>query len=311
MSKKTSANPTRQWIVPIAVAFIGVIGAITPVLINASSIPPSNNPRVEIEMDDIGNVSSSNTPQPVDITLTNTGFAPATNVTLIVDAPSNIENSSKYVLNTTKVDPIEIEDKRLEAYIPKLVHGSGSIVKLNVFLSEPTDIPAPYTAYVTYDQGSNSMEYFSARRFTSQEALTTFTNQWLSFYASYYALFFALLLIFLIIRRNRTRRKRFMLNIIENITGIRRALRDNNKITIVFNNIWRGPPPYKKKEVQDYIQKNGVQDYVILDDFYAKLDERNRILSGKASDDELIKLNKDLSLLSDNALENIDWGKYT
>jgi hypothetical protein len=186
-------------------------------------------------------------------------------------------------------------------------------------LSEPP-IVEPYAAYVTYDQGSDMQGYPP----TLDEIQYTFVNTIGVYYTVFYALFYMLFLPLLIIyyrrRRGRARRKKFISKIIENITGIRRVLRDNNKATSVFSHAWRRDPPTKKgqvqdykqeKKVQDYIQKNEVQDYIILDDFYAKLDQRNRNLSSNGSYYELKKLNKHLSLLADNALRNIDWGKYT
>jgi hypothetical protein len=134
VSKKPAINPIKEGVIPILVAFIGIIGTFTPVLLSSLSSSPSNNPKVDIQIDDTGDETSFRVPQAIEVTLTNNGFAPATNITLIVDAPGKIANSSDYILNTTQVYPVKIEDRRLEAHIPKLVHGDGSIVKLNVSL---------------------------------------------------------------------------------------------------------------------------------------------------------------------------------
>jgi len=98
------------------VALIGVIGTVTPILVSTFSSQSSDEPSVDIGI--------TGYPAPLDrlieLTLTNDGFAPATNLTLIVDASGEIANSSGYVLNTVQVSPIKIDDGRLEAHIPKL-----------------------------------------------------------------------------------------------------------------------------------------------------------------------------------------------
>jgi hypothetical protein len=178
VSKNRVVDPIGQRLVPIAVALIGLIGFITPVIINSLSTQPPNDPVVDIQFDDAKD-------QAVEITLTNKGFAPATDVTLSVDASGKIANSSNYTLNTVQVYPVKIDDRRLEAKIPELVQGSGSIVKLMISLSESLN-SSHYVAYLTYDQGSNMEEYptdFSSPDFSGS------VNEFLSMYGDYYATF--------------------------------------------------------------------------------------------------------------------------
>jgi hypothetical protein len=52
-----------------------------------------------------------------------------------------------------------------------------------------------------------------------------------------------------------------------------------------------------------------MQDYVILDNFYAELDERNQSLNG-ITEYKLEASNEHLLYLADKALTNIDWRKY-
>jgi hypothetical protein len=66
----------------------------------------------------------------------------------------------------------------------------------------------------------------------------------------------------------------------------------------------------RKKQMQDYIQKKHIQDYVILDDFYAELNVRNQALSKNMSQDKLERSNKHLLELANDALQKIDWEKY-
>jgi hypothetical protein len=98
----------------------------------------------------------------------------------------------------------------------------------------------------------------------------------------------------------------FVSLIIEDITDIRRALRNNNTNTAVFPNAWKLDERRKK-----YIQQKATLDYILLDDFYTKLDERNESLAGDNVPQKLENLNKYLLQLADNALQKIDWEKFT
>jgi hypothetical protein len=71
-------------------------------------------------------------------------------------------------------------------------------------------------------------------------------------------------------------------------------------------------PSKASKQVRDYMKEKHLQDFLIVDDFYAKLDDRNRLLAidEMIRDSELEKLNKDLLKLANDVLGNIDWDKY-
>jgi hypothetical protein len=105
----------------------------------------------------------------------------------------------------------------------------------------------------------------------------------------------------------------FISDVIENVMTIRRQLKTNIKNKTHFPNPWKGEKGefFTQKALQDYLKELEVQDYVILDDFYTKLDEREQKLSNTISEQELRELNKHLLELADKALLSIDWKKYT
>jgi hypothetical protein len=331
VSRDTATTSIREWVVPIVVAFVGVTAAAAPVLVSSLFSRLTNEPEVEIE------INTRN--EGATVTLRNEGVAPATNLTLVVYAPEKIAISSNYTRYTVEVSPVKIDDERLEAYLPKLVQGSGSIVTLDIILENQTVVDY-YVAYVTYDQGSlmkdssQPSDYFSL-------FLISLTFGFIVFYAVY--LFF--LYRYGIRRRRRVLNKMFMSNVTQNIVEIRRALKDNNKIDTIFNNAWKvesltetkSARSYlvrriivfsiyrsylffreripllreEKKEVRDTLQKKELRDYLILDDFYAKLERRIIVFIYAIYQGQLEKFNKYCLQLADNALRNIKWEKYS
>jgi hypothetical protein len=222
VSKEKTAIPSAKEsrAIPIMVAVIGVIGTLTPVLVNYISTQSSDKPMVDIQF--------SRMDRGMEITLGNKGFAPATDVTLMVYAPKKIADNSSYILNTVQVDPIEISNTRLEAHIPKLVHGSGSVVKIAVYLSESPDSNT-FDAYVTYEEGSHSEAY----AFTTDD--TDFLSQLfgrfdiLTFSIIFYSIFIPLFFILLYRISRKRQGKKFISKVMENITEIRRELRKYQK----------------------------------------------------------------------------------
>jgi hypothetical protein len=138
----------------IQVAIITVAGAIIPILVTSVSSWLANTPSVNIEFIPY---SHKNT-EGAEITLTNSGFGPATNLMMVLEAPGKIGN---YInkFSTVEVQSVEINNSSLEAHIPKLVQGSGSIVKLDLSLSQnQSTLLDSYSAYMTYDQGSKMVK---------------------------------------------------------------------------------------------------------------------------------------------------------
>jgi hypothetical protein len=90
------------------------------------------------------------------IKVTNQGRLPANNLMLTVETPANIIDYNIFntenvtVLNTTANNP-----KLLELYVPRLVQGEGSIIKIVMLMNiKKTTEYDDYNIYVTYDEGS-------------------------------------------------------------------------------------------------------------------------------------------------------------
>jgi len=187
------------------------------------------------------------------------------------------------------------------------------------------------------------MEKYPATPAPFTEDLNVFLNPFFVFYMIFLAFYLPLISIFIRRRATKDRRKMLISKVIEDIIEIRRMLKDNNNSTRVFSNNWKIETipakkglngyldkkwreyktfrgnllgikkpllPSEKKEVQDYIQKKHIQDYIILDDFYTELDERNQALSKNLTQEKLEKSNKYLLELANDALQKINWEKY-
>jgi hypothetical protein len=89
------------------------------------------------------------------IEVTNNGRAPATNFILTVESPANIAD---YEIFSTENRTILLEDDNhtLVAKFPRFVHGSGSLIKIEIFSAaqKQDSFNQNYDVYATYDQDS-------------------------------------------------------------------------------------------------------------------------------------------------------------
>lgn len=93
----------------------------------------------------------------VQISLVNTGRAPANHLVLTIHSPGKIsepdifstENYTKNFNNKSN------NSDKVQISIPRLVHGDGSLVNVNLDVDPNTDMTSKqFIAYLTYDQGS-------------------------------------------------------------------------------------------------------------------------------------------------------------
>jgi hypothetical protein len=100
------------------------------------------------------NIVSNENKDGLNINVTNGGQVPATNLKLTVETSKTI---GKYEIFSTEnsTNSTKINANLLNVYAPRLVHGSGSIIKLDIpFISSPDSSNLSYIVYATYDQGS-------------------------------------------------------------------------------------------------------------------------------------------------------------
>ena len=89
-----------------------------------------------------------------EISIANDGNIPATHIILTLQTPENITKVT--IFSTENITKVTNSNSRtLQFSVPRLVQGSGSVVKLVTRLFANPNTPYPnYTIYATYDQGS-------------------------------------------------------------------------------------------------------------------------------------------------------------
>jgi hypothetical protein len=136
---------------------IPIITAVIASLIGGSAIinlfvSAFYTPNVNIEI-----ISNKNHGHESTVSVNNRGSAPATNVLLTVEAPANI---SYYKIFSTEnhTEKSKLSPDELQIYMPRLIHGQGSMVRINAVVDEKSNVTlGAYTAYITYDQGSSKL----------------------------------------------------------------------------------------------------------------------------------------------------------
>jgi hypothetical protein len=136
---------------------IPIITAVIASLIGGSAIinlfvSAFYTPNVNIEI-----ISNKNHGHESTVSVNNRGSAPATNVLLTVETPANI---SYYKIFSTEnhTEKSKLSSNELQIYMPRLIHGQGSMVRINTVVDEKSNVTlGAYTAYITYDQGSSML----------------------------------------------------------------------------------------------------------------------------------------------------------
>jgi hypothetical protein len=299
------------------VAIIGVTATVIPVMISSIASQITNVPAVEIE------IVPREDNRGAEITLTNNGSAPATNLTIFVIAPENITNATE---NFSTVGSLSINSSgaRLEAGVPKLVHGSGSIVKLDISTGQNQSSGA-YIVYVTYDQGSNMRKYPTSYSADLANGLANGAHRFFELlfnpigFVSLLAA--ALMYTFFFLRYARHKRRKALARmaiqqIIEDITEVRRVLSDGNESTeeLLFHEK-ESPEARRNRAIAfrymiPHIRKENPDDFMIIDDFYRKVRERNQNVSKDLHPTKLQAFNNDCLEQAKIAWKKIDWDKY-
>ena len=111
-----------------------------------------NKPDVHIEVE-------QPTYHDLHVDVRNIGRVPATNLKLIVNTSQDMINPIVFTTENHSISGSEnltktllLNSRLLEVYIPRLTHGTGSIVRITGEVANSTDLF--YNIYATYDQGS-------------------------------------------------------------------------------------------------------------------------------------------------------------
>lgn len=211
----------------------------------------------------------------------------------------------------------------LRINIPKLVHGEGSLTKLEILNNGSGTHYDNYAGVVIYDQGSSLAGLIAKPTSTSslQSQVNMLYLKWNNILLLPYIGIFFWLFLWLFWYRRRQRRSRFMIQIKDSILSIYHSLNESPMSDITFDKFieqWNRKVIYGKKYtsynkyiitstfVEGLNKHISPKDYIHIDKLYTKLRNRKPNLTG----DELKTYNNDCARLAENALTRIPWKNY-
>jgi hypothetical protein len=234
--------------VPIIVAIIGIIGTsiLVPFFNNIFSPQSVNKPQLHI------GISPGPSARATELSLMNSGAAPATNLSIMVTANNTVINNIVNLLSTANVTlvnprphvlleinhPVPIPNQSfLELHIKRFAGGEASLVSLaingGVAKGNGEEVtPGNVTAYVNYDQGSIiATEAIEGVSSTGLEASTIYLLVLilaLGLFGEIVVLAYIMKVLY------RGLKRRFVSNIIEQMTEVRTKLKQNLTYNSVF-----------------------------------------------------------------------------
>src|SRR5215213_3992513 len=138
--------------IPLFVAFLGISGTIIPILIN-NYYQSSNKPFINVDIQTPDNHTAY-------AEVSNTGSSPATNISLLIQAPQKIVKVTDLLNTGVPKTSQNFSQNILKMQIAKFVQGDGSRLIFEMLFDEPRNniryTDYNYSAFVIYDQGSNS-----------------------------------------------------------------------------------------------------------------------------------------------------------
>ena len=326
-------------LVPIMVAFIGVIGTIAPYLIDKYFTNNEDNPLLNFKTD-IGDYS-------IIINLTNHGKQPATNMNLYMDVfPFNISNITN-IFSTTDIyynnslldigEFAQIGNTNTKLNIPKFIQGEGSFILLIIFFPEYIyNTNLKFSLMSVFDQGSVRKDLTSINQ-PNILILASISNQIFTFtqYVLYLVLlYFALAYVYLIYRGTIGKRKIYFKLLLDRLLKIRRLLQFYIQTIEDFQNVFdktvsksksshrsanlyvklRNLLYYKEGPTLDYFRKFEIKDFILLDEFNTLLEKRNKLLESndklKVDKSKLKQINENLLSSLNEVLIKVNWKKY-
>lgn len=285
--------------VSILVAIIGIFGLLAPSLFSNYLLNKADV--------DVGIEFSSENKTISEIKLTNDGLGIAKNITLLMKNKFYNFSTIQYESGTSDVFiypynksssvlqldiPTPIDARFFKIKIPILYPGIGSPIHFIVDLTRPQNI-SQYEFALSHEQGSTNV--FSKGPFDD-----TFSK--VLFYKTYYIglliVIIVATIVFFVIRRNK--------NIIDSL---------RKELFNIYNELKEFPNSVEKFEdflnlwkIQNHTSKlkKYSNDYILIDDLYFELKERNNIISTINSN----IINKKFVTSVEKCLKTIDWTKY-
>jgi hypothetical protein len=333
-------------VIPIIVALVPLTGVFGPILIS-NYIQSLNKPSVDIV---IKRNNADNTKTIIE--LSNDGLVSATNLSLAVESPEIItsvtkksgaadvilpqlpKNNQKLKLGMPEYltgPPVSF----LELEIPRLAHGPGSLIELEILNNKSTSYP--YTSVATFDQGSSEGSYLPASERLGEMFSFTGGSYFSSLLFIYYIIFGTILFYYMFRRSrkrvNKERFKDFISLIRDQIMTVHSTIKMDPMTQHDFDDFiqtWRQKSvpiaTISKKTLYDFIQvrrqKNyshiikkiidymDMKDYIIIENLYAKLLKRISYIKKHSDPKDIKRYNNDSLKLVEKTLKNINWKKY-
>jgi hypothetical protein len=278
--------------------------------------------------------------QGTSVNVTNIGRTAAKHFVLTVSSPYTIISQS--IFATENITSIKKNTTQLAVNLPRFSNGEGSQIRVDLVVMNPNPTTSSsFYSFATYDEGSTS--YSTSNPKDCPDVLTSFllSSFSLPIFLAIGGLIAYFPLVFYLMRRQD--RRFFVSEIIREVLEVRKALENNTQEKLIFFilrsfNIslrlrfillaafnWiimsyvlkifileRKGDDYYLWDLKTYYAKAGiiinVNDYVIIDDFYTNLKERNSYIDNNQG--VLVKQNEDCLRLAKKVLEEIDWNKY-
>jgi hypothetical protein len=305
-------------ITPIIVAFIGIIGTITPYLID-KIFPQNDTPIIDHQI----------FPKPfensISINLTNHGKEPATNMSLFIDASpsiilslSNIFSTSDIYFNNTLLDIGEIlpiNNTITKIKIPVFIQGGGSFISLKITFKEPLlNSNFRMSLISIYNQGSikTDIDSLTASNSKQNQFVNIIENYWY-----FYILFYPILLMIILRYYNKRKKgKAFFKGFIYNVLIIREILNLDIKTHAIFRNPWNIAKIEYLDESNNKLNLEiinlelfqkflDIKDYLLLSKCFTIFKKRNLLLKN-SKNNKLTTEERDLELLNKKLLRSIN-----
>jgi nitrite reductase/ring-hydroxylating ferredoxin subunit len=231
------------------------------------------------------------------------------------DIMFNFESFNNDIKNATKISGTErwnllnSNSRLLVLNIPRLSTGEGSIITIDMQMKS-NNTNTDYKASAAFDQGStqvlSSRIWIDSLLFYIYKAFSFLIIPILAIIIG--VIIYVVLYAYTEYTWPKQQEKRLFLRMLSNdIIGIRGNLRNNelNQAYIPTSNDWYS---LGNEEKSKFLKTT--EEYINIDDFYAKLKVRNSLITSM-SDDELKKSNKECIILADKASKYVSLQKAT
>jgi hypothetical protein len=319
----------------IIVAIIGLLGTFLPILYNSNLngtdgkgpliafskyIDRENATLLNLNVKNIGNAIATNMSLYINSPISSKSSAIISNLTNIF-SPTEIKYNNKTI---NIGETLAINNSNLKLDVPKLIHGEGSDISLQMSLLYNHYLSRYNTnidIIAIYDQGSSKTHlapYLTANELFKQFWDTYFSGWLGTIYLILFLIFYIILIYYFGVKR---RRKKYFEKLVNNLIAIRDTLyldrKSNKKIDFSLGKNQLLLEKLDSKSLSKIKLRKGyerildIEDFIHLNDLYMKIHQRNLLLQNTKTDEtELEGINSKLLKKLDEILLKINWKKY-